>query len=104
VEVAEVRRDVFFMIRGLGVLSESFCQWLGNCSGRADVFRLGKESGCPDLVAFFERFIWEVGLGVGLASSSSSASSTKAGKGLVRQVFIRSVSSLFAFRSALWSA
>jgi len=41
-----------------------------------------------------------VGSGVGSASSSSSASSTKAGKGPVRQAFIRSASSLFAFRSA----
>jgi len=65
VEVAEVRRDVLFMIRGLGVLSESFCQRLGNRSGRADVFHLGEESGCPDLVAFFERFIWEVSFWVG---------------------------------------
>jgi len=29
------------------------------------VFRLVEESGCPDLVAFFKRFIWEVGLRVG---------------------------------------
>jgi len=42
--------------------------------------------------------------GVGSVSSSSSASSTKAGKGPVGQVFIRSVSSLLAFRSALRSA
>jgi len=48
------------MIRGLGVLSESFCQPLGNRSGCADVFCMGEESGCPDSVAFFERFIWEV--------------------------------------------
>ena len=60
-EVAEVRRDVLFMIRRLGVLSESFRQPLGNRSGHADVFCLGEESGCPDSVAFFERFIREVG-------------------------------------------
>jgi len=41
VEVAEVRWDVLFMIRELGVLSESFRKPLGNHSGRADVFRLG---------------------------------------------------------------
>ena len=63
-EVAEVRRDVLFVIRGLGVLSESFRQPLGNCSGHADVFRLGEESGCPDSVAFFKRFIQEVGFRV----------------------------------------
>jgi len=45
VEVAEVQWDVLFMIRRLGVLSESFRQPLGNHSGRADVFRLGEESG-----------------------------------------------------------
>jgi len=44
VEVAEVRRDVLFMIHGLGVLSESFRQPLGNHSSRADVFRLPEES------------------------------------------------------------
>jgi len=64
VEVAEVRRDVLFVIHGLGVLSESFRQPLGNRSGRADVFRLGEESDCPDSVAFFERFIREVGFRV----------------------------------------
>jgi len=52
VEVAEAQWDVLFMIRGLGVLSESFRQPLGNRSGRADVFRLGEESGCPDSVSF----------------------------------------------------
>jgi len=65
VEVAEVQRDVLFVIRRLGVLSESFRQPLGNRSSRADVFHLGEESGCPDLVAFFERFIREVGFRVG---------------------------------------
>jgi len=30
-----------------------------------DVFRLGEESGCPDSVTFFKRFIWEVGFWVG---------------------------------------
>jgi len=65
VEVAEVRRNVLFVIRGLGVLSESFRQPLGNRSGRADVFRLGEESGCPDSVTFFKRFIREVGFRVG---------------------------------------
>ena len=64
-EVAEVRRNVLFVIRGLGVLSESFRQPLGNRSGRADVFRLGEESGCPDSVTFFKRFIREVGFRVG---------------------------------------
>jgi len=65
VEVAEVQWDVLFVIRGLGVLSESFRQPLGNRSGRADVFRLGEESGCPGSVAFFKQFIWEVGFRVG---------------------------------------
>ena len=64
-EVVEVQRDVLFVIHGLGVLSESFCQPLGNRSGRADVFRLGEESGCPDSVAFFEWFIQEVSIRVG---------------------------------------
>ena len=64
-EVAEVQRDVLFVMCGLGVLSESFCQPLGNHSSRADVFRLGEESGCPDSVTFFERFIREVGFQVG---------------------------------------
>ena len=56
---------MFFMVRGLGVLSETFHKPLGNHSSCMDVFRLGEESGCPDLVAFFERFIWEVGFQVG---------------------------------------
>jgi len=56
---------VLFMIRRLGVLSESFRQLLGNHSGRVDVFCLGEESGCPDSVAFFKQFIWEVGFQVG---------------------------------------
>ena len=55
----EVRRDVLFVIHGLGVLSESLRKPLGNRSSRADVFRLGEESGCPDLVAF-KGFIQEV--------------------------------------------
>ena len=64
-EVAEVRRDVLFVIRGLGVLSKSFCQPLGNRSSCVDVFHLGEESGRPDSVAFFKRFIREVGFRVG---------------------------------------
>jgi len=65
VEVTEVRRDVLFMIHRLGVLSESFRQPLGNCSSRVDVFRLGEESGCPDSVAFFKWFVWEVSFQIG---------------------------------------
>jgi len=51
---------MFFMVCGLGVLSETFRKPLGNRSSRVDVFRLGKESGCPDSVAFFEQFVQEV--------------------------------------------
>jgi len=29
------------------------------------VFCLGEESGCPDSVTFFKRFVWEVGFWVG---------------------------------------
>jgi len=49
-EVAEVWRDVFFMIRGLRVVLETLRELLGNRSGRADVFHLGdpEESSCPD--------------------------------------------------------
>ena len=50
----EVQWDVFFMIRGLGVLSETLRELLENHSSCADVFCLGEESGCPDSVAFFE--------------------------------------------------
>jgi len=64
-EAAEVRRNMFFMVRGLGVLSEIFRKPLGNRSSCVDVFRLGEESGCPDSVAFFERFVREVGFRVG---------------------------------------
>jgi len=64
-EAAEVRRNMFFMVHGLGVLLKTFRKPLGNRSSRVDVFRLGKESGCPDSVAFFERFIREVGFWVG---------------------------------------
>ena len=77
-EVVEVRQDVLFVIHGLGVLSESFCQPLGNHSGCADVFHLGEESGCPDSVAFFGSSGKSASgsgdcLSVGLVSSSSSA-------------------------------
>jgi len=65
VEVAEVWWDMFFMIRGLGVLLETFRKPLGNRSSRVDVFRLREESSCQDSVAFFERFIWEVSFQVG---------------------------------------
>jgi len=56
---------MFFMVRGLGVLSETFRKPLGNRSSCVDVLRLGEESSCPDSVAFFERFIREVGFQVG---------------------------------------
>ena len=59
-EVAEVWWDVLFVIRGLGVLLESFRQPLGNRSGCMDVFRLGEQSGRQDSVAFFKWFIREV--------------------------------------------
>jgi len=64
VEVTEVQQDMLFVIRRLGVLLESFHQPLGNHSSRMDVLCLGKESGYPDLVAFFEQFIWKVGFQV----------------------------------------
>jgi len=64
-EAAEVRQNMFFMVHGLGVLSETFSKPLGNHSSCVDVFRLGEESGCPDSVAFFERFIREVGFRLG---------------------------------------
>jgi len=48
------------MIHRLGVLSEALREPLGNCSSRVDMLCLGEESGCPDLVTFFKRFIWEV--------------------------------------------
>jgi len=41
VEVAEVQRDVLFIIHRLGVLLESLHKPLGNRSGHADVFCLG---------------------------------------------------------------
>ena len=53
------------MIHGLRVLSETLRKPLGNRSSCMDVFRLREESGCTDSVAFFERFIWEVGFWVG---------------------------------------
>jgi len=56
---------MFFMIRRLRTLLEALCEPLGNRSSRADVFRLGEESSCPDSVAFFKRFIQEVGFWVG---------------------------------------
>jgi len=60
VEVAEVWRDMLFMICGLRVLSETLHKPLGNCSSHTDVFRLGKESGYPDSVALFEQLVWKV--------------------------------------------
>jgi len=65
VEAAEVRQNMFFMVHGLGVLSETFCKPLGNRSSCMDVFRLGEESSCPDSVAFFKQFIQEVSFRVG---------------------------------------
>ena len=64
-EVAEVQQDVLYVIHRLGVLTESLRKLLGNCSSRVDVFHLGEESGCPDSVAFFKRFIREVSFQVG---------------------------------------
>jgi len=88
---------MFFMVRGLGVLSETFRKPLGNCSSCVDVFRLGKESGCPDSVAFFERFIQEVGFRVG----------SRLGFVFLISIFYEGwegASSTFAFRSAFRSA
>ena len=56
---------MFFMVRGLGVLSKTFRKPLGNRSGCVDVFRLGEDSGHPDSVTFLEWFIREVGFWVG---------------------------------------
>ena len=56
---------MFFMVRGLGVLSETFRKPLGNRSSCVDVFRLGEESSCPDSVTFFKQFIQEVSFRVG---------------------------------------
>jgi len=56
---------MFFMVHGLGVLSKTFHKPLGNRSSCVDVFRLGEESSCPDLVALIQRFIREVGFRVG---------------------------------------
>ena len=53
------------VLRGLGILSEALRKPLRDCSGCTNVFRLGEESGCPDLVAFLKRFIREVGFQVG---------------------------------------
>ena len=55
----EVRRDVLTTIRWLGVLPEAFRQMLGDCGGCSDVFCLQEESGSPDSVTFFQRFIGE---------------------------------------------
>ena len=52
-------------LRGLGILSEAFREPLRDRSGCTNVFRLGKESGCPDLVALLKRFIREVCFRVG---------------------------------------
>jgi len=57
-----MRRDV---LRGLGILSEAFCEPLRDRSGCTNVFRLGEKSSCPDSVALLERFIREVGFRVG---------------------------------------
>jgi len=58
----EMRWDV---VRGLEILSEAFREPLGDRSGCTNVFRLGEESGCPDLVALLKQFIREVGFWVG---------------------------------------
>ena len=93
------------MICGLGVLSETLCKLLGNHSGRADVFHLGEESGCPDLSPSSSGSSGKSASGSGdgsdIGSSSSSASSTKAGKGPIWQAFIHLMSSLLVFCSAL---
>ena len=51
--------------RGLGILSEAFCEPLRDRSSCTNVFRLGEESGCPDLVALLKQFIREVSFRVG---------------------------------------
>ena len=53
------------VVRGLGILSETFREPLRDRSGCTNVFCLGEESGCPDSVALLERFIREVGFWVG---------------------------------------
>ena len=96
-EAVEVQWNMVFVVHGLGVLSETFRKPLGNRSSCVDVFRLGEKSGCPDLVAFFKQFIWEVSfwvrrqLGISSALSSLSASSTKAGKGSLAGIYLFSV-------------
>jgi len=65
VEVTKMRWNVLFVIRELGVLLEALRELLGNRSGRVDILHLGEESGCPDSVAFFKRFIWKVGFRIG---------------------------------------
>ena len=57
-----MRRDA---LRGLGILSEAFRELLRDRSGCTNVFRLGKESGCPDSVTLLKWFIREVGFRVG---------------------------------------
>jgi len=99
----EIWRDVFFMICGLRVLSETLRKPLGNCSSRADVFCLGKslvaQICMPSSSSSSGKLASRSGDGSDVGSSSSLASSTKAGKGPVRQVFICLVSSLLAFCS-----
>jgi hypothetical protein len=49
---------MFLIAHRLGVPFEGFGELLENCRGRPDVFGFWKESGGPNLIAFFELFLW----------------------------------------------
>jgi hypothetical protein len=50
--------DMFLIVCQLGVPFEGFGELLGNHRGHPDMFGFQKESGGPNLIAFFELFLW----------------------------------------------
>jgi hypothetical protein len=49
---------MFLIAHQLGVPFEGFGELLGNHRGHPDMFGFWKESGGPNLIAFFELFLW----------------------------------------------
>ena len=67
VEVAKVFWNMFLVVRRLGILSETFCESLRDCSGCSDMLCLGEKSRSPDAIAFLKRFVRIVRLHIGRA-------------------------------------
>ena len=67
VEVAKVFRNMFLVVRGLGILSETFRESLGDRSRHSDMLCLGEKSRSPDAIAFLKQFVGIIRLHIGRA-------------------------------------